>query len=66
MNIVLNSPLIEEIELLAKEKDTSKEEVVKSIISSGLNCVKRIDQESSILIIKPKNNKDKIILIPNN
>jgi hypothetical protein len=66
MNILLNSPLIEELEILAKEKNTSKEEIVKKIISNGLNCARRIDKESLILIIKPKNNKDKIILIPNN
>jgi hypothetical protein len=66
MNILLNSQLVDEIDLLAKEKNISKEEVVKNILSNGLNCIKRIDQESSILIIKPKNNKDKIILIPNN
>jgi hypothetical protein len=52
MNILLNSQLVDEIDLLAKEKNISKEEVVKNILSNGLNCIKRIDQESSILIIK--------------
>lgn len=63
MNIVIGSKIMSEIELLALEKNQSKEDIILNILKNGLLCSKKTDKNSSILIISPKNQKDKILKI---
>ena len=64
MTIRLSDTLKEELQTLSASKGISVNQMISEVLRVGLIIEKNVDNESKVLITKPKDNRDQTILVP--